>query len=169
MNNDRWGRTPGEIDDDDKHFYAKSTVRLRAVVDDLSEIAQKVDGKTRLELKRLRAQLVSVYQLIGYHTVFEMDNADTYSDCTPVSIVVGPPSSRDWSAPEDVYDCGIPWNPNMADGYDADGPVPPGCEVMVVDPPHQRKSTARAARQDVDLGIRSAENPPKCSGRVRTS
>jgi hypothetical protein len=134
MNNDRWGRTPDEIDDDAKHFYTESTVSLRAVVDDLSEIAQKVDAKTRLELKRLRAQLVDVYVQIGYHTVFEMDNADTYSDGTPVSIVAGPPSSRGWSAPGDVYDCGIPWLSNTAgnDGYDADGPIPHGCAVILV-------------------------------------
>jgi hypothetical protein len=103
-----------------------------------------------LELKLLHAQLVNVYELFGSQTVFGMDNEDTYRDGTPVSIVVGPPSGRGWSAPGDVYDCGIPWLPNITgnDDYDAEGPIPPGCEVIVVAPPHERKSTARAARQE---------------------
>jgi hypothetical protein len=51
-----------------------------------------------------------------------------------------------------VHNSGIPWLPNITgnDGYDAYGPIPPGCEVMVVAPPHQRKSKARAAWQDGD-------------------
>jgi hypothetical protein len=146
MNDVTFGLTPDEIEDEARHFYAVGTVRLRAIADGISEIAPK--GDSLLELALLHVQLVNIYELIGSQTVFGMDNEDTYSDGTPVSIVVGPPSSRGWSAPGDVYDCGIPWLPNTTgnDGYDADGPIPPGCEVMVVDPPHRRKSKARAAR-----------------------
>jgi hypothetical protein len=171
MNNDRWGRTPDEIDDDAKHFYTESTVSLRAVVDDLSEIAQKVDAKTRLELKRLRAQLVDVYVQIGYHTVFEMDNADTFTDGTPVAIVAGPPSTRGWLAPEDIpedlYGCGIPWLPITAvnEGYDPDGPIPPGCAVMVVVPPHHRRSKVRAARQEARADSEALKTDLRQAGR----
>jgi hypothetical protein len=54
------GANPGEINDDAKHFdthgtYTRGTVVLKAVVDDLGEITQKVVGKTRLKLKRLYA------------------------------------------------------------------------------------------------------------------
>ena len=101
----------------------KASYVLRAIADEISEIALTGDGISRLELKRLHAQLSNVYELIGGQTVFGMETSqsptpkaagptDTYSDGTPVSIVVGPPSSRGWSAPGDVYDCGIPWLPN---------------------------------------------------------
>jgi len=185
MNNDPFGRSPDEIEDEARHSYAKGTVVLRTIADELSEIALKGDRISRWELKRLHGQLSHVYEILGTHTVFGMRDEpvtdgspkalwaywDTYSDGTPVTIVVGPPSSRGWAAPGDVYDCGIPWLPNIisTDDYDADGPIPPGCEVIVVAPPDQRRSTARAARQDGDLGLRSAENPPKCSGKVRTA
>jgi hypothetical protein len=146
MNDVTFGLTPDEIEDEARHFCAVGTVLVRAIADEISEIAQKGDRISLLELKRLHAQLVNVYELIGSQTVFGMDNEDTYSDGTPVSIVVGAPSSRGLSTPGDVYDCGIPWLPNImsTDDYDADGPIPPGCEVMVVDPPRQRKSKARA-------------------------
>jgi hypothetical protein len=37
----------------------------------------------------------------------------------------------------------------MADaGYVAHGPIPPGCEVKIVAPPHRRMSKAQAACQD---------------------
>jgi hypothetical protein len=104
------------------------------------------------------AQLVNGYELIGSRTAFGMDNLDTFSDGTPVSTVAGPPSSRGSFAPVDVYDCGIPWLPNFiaSDDYDADEATR-GSAVMVVDPPDEQKSTARAARQHGDLGLRSTE------------
>jgi hypothetical protein len=157
MKYDRLGRTPGEIRDEARQCYAVGTVRLRAIADDLSEIALKGDGTSRLELKLLHAGLSDVYELLGRSTVFGMGNEaaepaaatayrDAYSDGTPVSIAVGPPSSRGWSAPSDAYDCYIPWLPNTSgnDGYVGDGPTPPGCAVIVVDPPHWRRSKARA-------------------------
>jgi hypothetical protein len=161
MNTDRFGRTPDEIVDQARHDYAVGTVRLRAIADELSEIALKGDGISQLELRLLHAQLFDVYTLIGSQTVFEMENEDaeptaayqdTYSDGTPVSIVVGPPSSRGWSAPDDMYDCEIPWLPNTTgnDPYVAEGPTPPGREVVVVDPPHWRKPKARAACEQAD-------------------
>jgi hypothetical protein len=161
MNTDRFGRTPDEIVDQARHDYAVGTVVLRAIADEISEIAQKGEGMSLLELKRLHARLFDVYALIGSQTVFEMENEDamptaayqdTYSDGTPVSIVVGPESSRGWSLPDDVYDCEIPWLPNTTgnDPYVGEGPTPPGCEVVVVDPPHRRKSKARAACEQAD-------------------
>ena len=145
MNNVTFGLTPDEIEDDAKHFCAVGTVSLRAIADDISEIALKGEGISLLELQLLHVRLKNVYQLIGGQTVFGMDN-----DGTPVAVVVGPPSSRGWSAPGDVYDCGIPWLPITInnDDYDEDGPIPPGCEVMVVDPPHQRKLKTRAVCQE---------------------
>jgi hypothetical protein len=146
MNTNRFGLTPDEVEDEAKHFYAIGTLRLRAMADEISEIAPTADSKFVLEL--LQVQLVDVHQLIVCQTIDGMDDSGTYSDGTPVSIVVGPPSSRGWSAPDDVDVCGIPWLPNCTgdDDYDFDwdGPIPPGCEVMVVTPPHQRKSNARA-------------------------
>ena len=167
MNNDRFGRTPEEQLDEARHFYAVGTVRLRAIADEISEIAQKGEGMSLLELKRLHARLFDVYALIGSQTVFEMENEDamptaayqdTYSDGTPVSIVVGPASSRGWSLPRNDYEysCGIPSLPNATgnDGYAEYGPIPPGCKVVVVDPAHRRMSKAWAARQDGDSAFK---------------
>jgi hypothetical protein len=97
MNTNRFGLTPDELEDEAKHFYAVGTLRLRAMADEISEIAPTVDSK--FVLKLLQVQLVDVHQLIVCQTIDGMDDPDTYSDGTPVSIVVGPPSSRDWSAP----------------------------------------------------------------------
>src|SRR5882724_10329091 len=113
MNNDPLGRTPGAIHDEAKHFYAVGTVRVRAIADEISEIAQKGDRISLLERKRLHAQLVNVYELTRSQTVFGMDNEDTFSDGTPVTIVAGPPSSRGCSAPSNEHSCEIPWLPNI--------------------------------------------------------
>jgi hypothetical protein len=69
MNNDPSGRTPGEIDEA-RHGYAVGTVRLRAIADELSEIALKGDGISHLKLKLLDAQLSDVYEILGSRTVF---------------------------------------------------------------------------------------------------
>ena len=95
MNNDPLVRIPGEIDDEAKHFYAVGIERLRAIGDEISDIAQKGDRISLLALKRLHAHLVNVYELVEGQTVFGMDNEDTHSDGGPLSIVVGPSSSRD--------------------------------------------------------------------------
>jgi hypothetical protein len=168
MNNDWFGQTP-EAKDEARSFYAVGTVSLRGIADVLSEIAQKGEALSKLELKLLHRRLYDVYALIGYQTVFEMDNEDnvptaayqdTYSDGTPVSIVVGPPSSRSWSLPDDVYDCEIPWLPNTTgnDPYVGEGPTPPGCEVFLVCPPHRRKSNTRAMWQEAYSDVEAVKS-----------
>ena len=158
MNNDSFGRTPDEIEDEARHGYAVGTVALRAVADKISEIV-----RTRWEREHLHNELYYLYELLGTHTVFGMRDEpvtdsspkalwaywDTYSDGTPVTIVVRPPSSGGWSAPSNERSCGIPWLPNIFgnDDYVAEGPTPPGCEVIVVDPPHRRKSNLREANR----------------------
>ncbi|MGZ4513349.1 MAG: hypothetical protein ACXVX5_01205 [Mycobacterium sp.] len=165
MHHDRFGRTPDEIEDEARHSYAEGTVVLRAIADELSKIALNGDTINRWKLKHLHDQLYKVYELLGSHTVFGMGDEpatdaelaavdayrDTYSDGTPVAIVAGPLNSRGWSAPRSVHDCDIPWLPNTTsnDGYAPDGPIPPGCEVMVVAPPSRRRrerTTGRKAR-----------------------
>jgi hypothetical protein len=159
MINDPFGRTPDEIEDEARYGYALGAVALRAVADKISEIV-----RTRWEREHLHNELYYLYELLGTHTVFGMRDEpvtdgspkalwaywDTYSDGTPVTIVAGPPSSRGCSAPSNERSCDIPWLPNIFgnDDYDAEGPIPRGCEVIVVAPPHERKSTARAAWQD---------------------
>ena len=41
MNNDAFGRIPDEMEDEARHCYAKGTVLLRAIADELSEIARE--------------------------------------------------------------------------------------------------------------------------------
>jgi len=95
VNNDRFGRTPDEIEDEARYGYAVGTVVLRAFADKVSEIAP-----SRWEREHLHKKLFYLYELLGTHTVFGMGDEpvtdgspkavwaywDTYSDGTPVSI-----------------------------------------------------------------------------------
>src|SRR6476661_1864625 len=128
MNNDRLARTPEEIEDEARHDYAYGTVRLRAIADEISEIA--LNGLTirRCKLDLLLGQLYEIYELLAERTVWRMgDEAaieaedpavdayrDTFSDGSPVSLVVGPPTSTGKSVPRNAYEhgCDIPWLPN---------------------------------------------------------
>jgi len=179
MNNDSFGRTSDEIGDEARHGYAVGTVVLRAIADKVGEIAL-----SRWEREHLHNELYDLYELLGTHTVFGMGNEpvsdgsakalwaywDTFSDGTPVTIAVGPPRSGGWSAPSNEHSCEIPWLPNIFgnDDYDPERPIPRGCEVIVVAPPHQRKSAERTARQDGDLELRSAKTD-LCKAGTRTT
>ena len=77
MNDVTFGLTPDEVEDEARHFYAVGTVCLRAIADEISEIAQKGDRISLLELKLLHARLVNVYELIGSQTVFGIDKDRT--------------------------------------------------------------------------------------------
>src|ERR1700730_8517042 len=171
MNNDRFGRTPDEIEDEARHAYAKGTVVLRDIADELNEIALNGNTIRRWKLERFLDQLDEIYELLGDRTVWSMGDEpatdaeqaavdayrDTYSAGPSVSIVVEPPNSRGWAVPGNVHNCVIPWLPNTTgnDSYDADGPLPPGCKVVVVDPPHRRKSKSGAAWQDGKLDFKA--------------
>jgi hypothetical protein len=171
MKIDPFGRTTDEIEDEARHDYAKVTVVLRDIADELNEIALNGNTIRRWKLERFLDQLDEIYELVGDRTVWSMGDEpatdaeqsavdayrDTYSDGTPVSIVVGPPSSKGWSLPGNVHHCIIPWLPNTTgnDSYDTGGPLPPGCKVVVMDPPHRRMPIARAARQDRDADSES--------------
>ena len=166
MNNDRFGRTPDEVEDEARYAYAKGTVLLRAVADRLSAITLKGNPIDRHDLRRLHDQLFEVYELLGSETVFGMGDEpatdaeqaalyayrDTYSDGTLVTTVIGPPHSSAWSAPLDRHRSGVPWLPKMTGtfGYLPNGPRPPGCEVLLASPPATRKPVAQAAYQDGD-------------------
>jgi hypothetical protein len=155
MNNDSVGRTPDEIEDEARHSYATGTVLLRAIADELNELTLKCEPISDWRLVRLHGQLGSIHELLANHTVWSMGDEPandaehaalaayrgTYSDGRPVSIVVGSSSSGDWWARGSVFDCHIPWLPNTAgnDGYDGNGPTPPGCEVKVMRPPSRRR------------------------------
>ena len=116
MNDVTFGRTPDEIEDEARYGYAVGTVALRAIADKVSELAP-----SRWEREHLHKKLFYLYELLGTNTVFGMGDEpvtdgspkavwaywDTYSDGTPVTIVVGPPSSRDWSAQSNERSCSI--------------------------------------------------------------
>src|SRR6476660_241785 len=100
MNEDRFGRTPEELDKA-RYAYAKGTLLLRAIEDELSEIAVNGLVVRRCKLERLIDQLEDIYELLGALTVWGMaDDAtgdpedpalvayrDTYSNGSPVSKV----------------------------------------------------------------------------------
>jgi hypothetical protein len=164
MNIDRFGRTPDEVEDEAKHTFAEGVVTLSAVANRLNTIATEGKPINRWDLKRLHDQLYEVYEQLGSATVFGMGQdpatdaeeaaldsyCDTYSDGTPVAIVIGPSNSSAWSAPLDPHGSRVPWNPKMTGpfGYLPDGPRPLGCEVIVVNPPNRRMSKVQPARQE---------------------
>jgi hypothetical protein len=104
MNNDRFGQTPEQTEDEARHTFAVGTVLLRGIADKLTEIALKGDTFSHRELGHLHDRLFKVYELLGDQTVWSIGDEpatdaaevaldayrDTYSDGTPVSIVVGP-------------------------------------------------------------------------------
>jgi PII-like signaling protein len=63
MNNDRFGRTPGEIEDAARHSYAEGTVVFRAIADDFREIAVKGATISRGRLGLLHDRLSAVSRI----------------------------------------------------------------------------------------------------------
>ncbi len=63
MNTNRFGLTPDEVEDEAKHFYAVGTVRIRAIADEISEIAQKGDRISRGRLGLLHDRLSAVSRI----------------------------------------------------------------------------------------------------------
>lgn len=102
MNDDRCGRTPDEIVDQARHDYAVGTVALRAMADELSEIALRGDGINRWELKHRHDQLYDLYELLGTHTVFGMrdepvsDGSAKPSGPTGIPSAMAHPSRSRW-------------------------------------------------------------------------
>jgi hypothetical protein len=104
MNDDRFGRTPDEIEDEARHAYAEGTVILRDIADGLRKIAVSGNTIREWQLERFNDQLCKIYELLGGQTVWRTGHEpvtdgepasvwgywNTYSDGTPVSIVMGP-------------------------------------------------------------------------------
>jgi hypothetical protein len=63
MTNDPLGRTPDEIEDQARHFYAEGTVLVRAIADEISEIAQKGDRISQGRLGLLHDRLSAVSRI----------------------------------------------------------------------------------------------------------
>jgi hypothetical protein len=143
MNNDRFGRTPDEVEDEARYAYAAGTIVLRAAADRLSAIYPEGKPIDRRDLRRLHERLYTVYELLGCQTVLGMGDEpatdaeqaandryrDTYSDGTLVSILLRSHNSRGWSASSEIYERDIPWLPNTTDNGDIApfdiGPLPP--------------------------------------------
>jgi hypothetical protein len=142
MNGDRWGRTQDELDDHAKHSFATGAVLVRAVADKLSEITYEGNPINRDQLDRIHGQLYELWLTFYSETLDRvgpepttgaelmiLDAYDgTYSDGSPVSITVQHPDIASYLAPAEFYTGDIPPDP----------PLPPGCEVIVNLPPHDR-------------------------------
>jgi hypothetical protein len=152
-----------------RHAYAKGTVVLRGLADQLSEICYDSRSITRDELRSLHGRLHEVSELLYWATLsdwvaVELSDlgsddwndadidafCDTYSDGVPVSRVEPAPEVNTRLLPDSFYEGDIPWSPNgvgiSGDGvdvYPGCGPPPPGWRVIVNDPPHRRQLLLR--------------------------
>ncbi len=159
IRNIRWQQSYNEIDDEAKHSFADGIIRIRDMSDRLAEIAyqrRRIDRKTR---EWFHSQLREVADVL-YHetlapmTIMGIDDPDplesvlldtfhaTYSDGTPVWTREQKPSVTGDPVPAEFYSADIH---QRASGIE--GPLPPGCEVIVADPPHRRQLAPKAATE----------------------
>lgn len=152
VTNTPWQRRHDVDDDEAKHSYADKIIRIRNISDRLADITcrrRRIDRKT---LSWLQSQLQELADGVYDETLAQMTVAnidvdplqaallkafyETYSDGTPV-----------WTRAEGT---GAAGDPGPADFYSRSiqrragglrGPLPPGCEVSVADPPHRRQRT----------------------------
>jgi hypothetical protein len=159
IRNTRWQQSCNEIDDEAKHSFADGIIRIRAISDRLAEIAhqrRRIDRKT---LEWFHFQLREVADIL-YHetlapmTIMGIDDRDplesvlvdtfheTYSDGTPVWTREQSPSVTGDPVPAEFYSREIH---QRASGVG--GSLPPGCKVIVADPPHLRQLAPKAATE----------------------
>jgi len=157
MHSDRWGRSLDVVDDQLRYTFASATVQLKRISHQLSEISYRGQAVSREELRSLHGQLFETWDLVMSGTIFNcgpqisVDDTqadeeardahhDTYSDGTPVSIVVQVDENLSSAVPPDFCEGDIWEVPNYTGNMNGlDGPhLPPGCEVIVLDPPHKR-------------------------------
>jgi|SRR3954471_6820289 hypothetical protein len=141
-----------ELLDDAKYAYTKGWATIQAVGNRISVIAHEVNpldpgDRDRIhdQLSEVYDELCRVYGLLVDEAVDAMNPGpkagdpildDRYMDGSQVWTVQPPDST---SFPVQATYCG-----------DLGPDLPPGCEVIVADPPHRRKSKAQAAWQDGD-------------------
>jgi hypothetical protein len=170
IRNTRWQQSYDEIDDEAKHSFAVAIIRIRAISDRLAEIAdqrRRIDRKT---LEWFHSQLREVAHILFHETLATMtimgiDDPDplesvllhtfykTFSDGTSVYPGKQSPSVTGDPVPTEFYSSDI-----LQRGSGLGGPLPPGCEGIVADPPHRRQLAPKAATEDL-LGTVRRTNP----------
>lgn len=150
----RSDRTHDETDDDAKHFYADAIVRIKNISDKLAEISYRRKPIDRKTLSWLYSELLHVADRVYRETLSPMTLMgigindptpleavlldtlhETYSDGTPVWTREQRPGVTHDQTPAAFYSGDI----NLrASGLG--GRLPPGCDVIVADPPHRRRA-----------------------------
>ena len=145
MNNERL--------DDAKYAYTKGWATIQAIADRISVIAHGVNPLDPSDRDWIHDQLREVYDELCRLYVLLVDEA--------VDAMNRVPKAGDFILDDNRYmDGSQVWTVQPSDSTDFPvqaiycgdlGPdLPPGCEVIVADPPHRRKSKAQAAWQDGD-------------------
>jgi hypothetical protein len=157
MHSDGWGRSLDLVDDQLRRTFAASTVELKGISYRLGEIAYRGQPLSREDLRCLHRKLITTWQEVYSGTLAcigpqvtaetfwaEADERDahhdTYSDGTPVSIIVQSQDDLTEPVPAEFREGDIPDIPNFTGNMDGlESPyLPPGYEVIVLDPPHKR-------------------------------
>ena len=142
-----------ELLDDARYAYTKGWAILQAVADRISVITHEVNPLDPGDRDRIHDQLSEVYDELCAVYVWLVDQA--------VDAMNPGPKAGDPILDDNRYmDGSQVWTVQPSDSTDFPvqaiycgdlGPdLPPGCEVIVADPPHRRKSKAQAAWQDGD-------------------
>ena len=146
-----------ELLDDAKYAYTKGWATIRAIADRISVIAHEVNPLDPGDRDRIHDQLSEVYDELCRLYVLLVDEA--------VDAMNRVPKAGDFILDDNRYmDGSQVWTVQPSDSTDFPvqaiycgdlGPdLPPGCEVIVADPPHRRMLKAQAPRQDGDSAFK---------------
>ena len=146
-----------ELLDDAKYAYTKGWAILQAVADRISVITHEVKPLDPGDRDRIHDQLSEVYDELCAVYVWLVDEA--------VDAMNSGPKAGDLILDDNRYmDGSQVWTVQPSDSTDFPvqaiycgdlGPdLPPGCEVIVADPPHRRMLKAQAPRQDGDSAFK---------------
>lgn len=168
MSNDRLGRSQDEREDEARYVWAQGKRNIRSAAYCLSELAREGRPITEADARQIHFDLMVLWGLLDEATVgslgpkptseedeaFRYDSTyNFYSDRTPTARLRQIGGSDGSRLPREFYEGDI-----------GQHGVPPGWEVIVLDPPHRRGTIEHV--EDFRTGVqrRMAERSQKRDG-----
>ena len=168
MNSDGLGRSQDEPKDGARYVWAQGKRNIRSAAYHVSELAREGRPITEADARKLHWNLIMLWGLLDEATVGSLGPEPTsveeelfrydptfnfYSDGTPVASLVQIGGSDGSRLPDELYEGDI-----------GQHGLPPGWEVIVLEPPHRRGTTEHV--EDLRTGVqrRRAERSQKGDG-----